>query len=255
VYVAGFADYGIGTFAWTIRKGVGGTGFTTVDSLGNVFVTGLSSPGSGAPYDYATVAYSSVGIPLWTNRYNGDANGYDWAKAIAVDSNGNVFVTGSSEGGSATIAYSNTGVPLWTNRSTGVALALDGSGNVFVTGSSQDSQFNNDYATIKYSGAGVPLWTKRYNGLGSLADTPAAIAVDSDGNVFVTGSSQSACAHSVRRVAGRHRRVACATRTNAGFTFQSAPSVTGPFTNLPGATSRYTNPLTAPQQFFRLISN
>jgi hypothetical protein len=60
------------------------------------------------------------------------------------------------------------------------------------------------------------------------------------------------CAHSVRRIAGRHRRVARATRTNAGFTFQSAHSVTGPFTNLPGATSRYTNPLTAPQQFFRL---
>jgi len=36
---------------------------------------------------------------------------------------------------------------------------------------------------------------------------------------------------------------------------QSAPAVTGPFTNLPGATSPYTNPLTAPQQFFRLKGN
>ena len=39
--------------------------------------------------------------------------------------------------------------------------------------------------------------------------------------------------------------------TNAGFTLQSAPAVTGPFTYLPAATSPYTNPLTAPQQFFR----
>jgi len=43
--------------------------------------------------------------------------------------------------------------------------------------------------------------------------------------------------------------------TNAGFNLQSAPALTGPFTNLPAATSPYTNSLTAPQQFFRLISN
>jgi hypothetical protein len=34
---------------------------------------------------------------------------------------------------------------------------------------------------------------------------------------------------------------------------QSAPAVTGTFTNIPGATnSPYTNPITAAQQFFRL---
>jgi hypothetical protein len=43
--------------------------------------------------------------------------------------------------------------------------------------------------------------------------------------------------------------------TNAGFNLQTAPVITGPFTNLPAATSPYTNPLTAPQQFFRLIGN
>jgi hypothetical protein len=40
--------------------------------------------------------------------------------------------------------------------------------------------------------------------------------------------------------------------TNARFHLQSAPFVTGPFTNLPAATSPYVNPLTAPKQFFRL---
>ena len=34
--------------------------------------------------------------------------------------------------------------------------------------------------------------------------------------------------------------------TNAGFNLQSAPAVTGPFTNLPAATSPYAHPLTAP---------
>ena len=43
--------------------------------------------------------------------------------------------------------------------------------------------------------------------------------------------------------------------TNADFNLQSAPALPGPFTNLPSATSPYTNSLTAPQQFFRLIGN
>jgi hypothetical protein len=43
--------------------------------------------------------------------------------------------------------------------------------------------------------------------------------------------------------------------TNAGFNLQSAPAVTGPFTNFLGATSPYTNSFTIPGQFFRLIEN
>ena len=40
-----------------------------------------------------------------------------------------------------------------------------------------------------------------------------------------------------------------------GYALQAAPAITGTFTNLPGATSPYTNPITGAQQFFRLISN
>jgi uncharacterized repeat protein (TIGR03803 family) len=41
----------------------------------------------------------------------------------------------------------------------------------------------------------------------------------------------------------------------AGFTLQSAPAITGTFTNLPAATNAYTNSIAGSQQFFRLISN
>jgi hypothetical protein len=42
---------------------------------------------------------------------------------------------------------------------------------------------------------------------------------------------------------------------DAGFCLQTTPAITGTFTNLSGATSPYTNPLTAAQQFFRLKKN
>ena len=41
---------------------------------------------------------------------------------------------------------------------------------------------------------------------------------------------------------------------NPGFSLQSAPDVTGPWSDVPGASSPYTVPLTSPQQFFRLVN-
>jgi hypothetical protein len=254
-----------------------------VDSSGNVFVTGstVTDNMSGMTLldDYATVAYSSAGVPLWTNRYDGPGSGADWASAIAVDNNGNVFVTGGSDDGNgfsdyATIKYSNAGLPLWTNRYDGPtqssdsanAIAVDSTGNVFVTGESSGNG-SADYATVAYSNAGVPLWTHRYNGPGNGGDSARALALDRAGNVFVTGYSwngtnndyvtikYSSSVPPPRLDFQKLNNLLVLSWTNAGFNLQTAPVVTGPFTNLPAATSPYTNPLTAPQQFFRLISN
>jgi uncharacterized repeat protein (TIGR03803 family) len=38
-----------------------------------------------------------------------------------------------------------------------------------------------------------------------------------------------------------------------GYTLQSAPALTGTFTNLPAATSPATNPITGTQKFYRLV--
>ena len=171
-----------------------------VDGSNNVIVTGYRWQRSD--YDYATIKYSSAGVPLWTNRYNGPGNGDDEPTAVAVDGSNNVIVTGYSIGSGgyydyATIKYSSAGVPLWTNRYNGpgngddraTAMAVDGSNNVIVTGYSTGSGSGYDYATIEYSSAGVPLWTNRYNGPGNGDDEANAVAVDRGGNVFVTGSS------------------------------------------------------------------
>ena len=67
-----------------------------------------------------TSAHAQGGVPLWTNRYDGPASLGDGPNAIAVDKNGNVFVTGISwnaegqpyDADYATVAYSNSGEAL-----------------------------------------------------------------------------------------------------------------------------------------------
>ena len=68
-----------------------------LSASGNVYVTGSMQGGSA--WDYVTVGYNNDGKELWAARYNGPANGFDQAAAIAVDKWGNVYVTGKSDGG------------------------------------------------------------------------------------------------------------------------------------------------------------
>jgi uncharacterized delta-60 repeat protein len=173
----------------------------TIDSSGNVYVTG-NSYSNDTSTDYATVKYGPNGNPLWAKCYNGQGNGDDIASALAVDNSGNVFVTGYSVGSGtgtdyATIKYSPDGNQLWAARYNGPgndsdfanALALDISGNVYVTGSSNNSSTSFDYATVKYGPNGNQLWVARYNGPANDYDSASALAVDSSGNVYVTGYS------------------------------------------------------------------
>jgi len=83
-----------GTPLWTnIFNGAGNSGddaqSVVVDGSGNVIVTG-SSYGTGSSYDYATIKYSSAGLLLWTNIFNGAANTDSFARSVAADGSGNV---------------------------------------------------------------------------------------------------------------------------------------------------------------------
>jgi len=100
----------------------------------------------------------------WVARYNGPGNGWDAARAIALDNSGNIYVTGESWGSGteydyATVKYDSSGVEQWVARYNGpgnwwdnaYAIDLDNLGNVYVTGRSMGSGTYYDYATIKYS--------------------------------------------------------------------------------------------------------
>jgi len=172
-----------------------------VDRQGNVCVTGVKAV-SGTNYDFATIKYSPAGETLWLRTYDGPANSYDYGRAIAVDTAGNVYVTGGSNGVSsnydfATIKYRPNGDVAWTARYNAPAnrgddpsaIAVDQSGNVFVTGESESTGTAVDYTTVKYDSGGGLAWARRYNGLGNSYDYALALALDGAGNACVTGRS------------------------------------------------------------------
>ena len=97
-------------------------------------MTGFSV-GLNGSYDYATTKYNASGQEQWVGRYDGPANGIDFATAIAVDGSGDTYVTGSSEG----------------------------------------SGTSDDYATIKYDSAGQEQWVARYDGPANNLDVAYAI--------------------------------------------------------------------------------
>jgi hypothetical protein len=191
------ADYSLGSTALGISP----------DSS-RVFVTGASQDSTG-DFDYATIAYETAsGGVLWRKRYEGPANDYDVANALALSPDGSaVFVTGQSWSGTdcdyATIAYgAATGSSLWSKRYNGVmggydnarALVVSPDGTtVFVTGESwrNADTGDTDYATLAYSTTtGAWSWLKRYNGP-FVQDYGRALAVSPNGRrLFVTGRSR-----------------------------------------------------------------
>ncbi len=219
VYVTG-QSYGAGTSgdyatikylsngdtAWVRRyngqgNGLDGATALTVDLSGNIYVTGYSL-GYLSYFDYATIKYYPNGDTAWVRRYNGVANGNDFAYAVAVDMSGNVYVTGSSEGSGTytdyvTIKYDSNGDTVWVKGYNGpgnhediaYAIAVDSAENVYVTGASDGAGTYSDYATIKYYANGDTSWIRRYNGPGDSADEASDLTIDKAGNIYVTGGS------------------------------------------------------------------
>ncbi len=153
----------------------------TVDSSGNVYVTGRSI-GVNTNYDYLTIKYNPDGDTLWTRRYNGTANKSDEPVTIKVDNQGYVYVTGKTErvNGSfdiATIKYDSLGSLKWIalyngTITTGDDLAynveVDEFSNVYIVGSSFDHYGSSNYTrgiVIQYNHLGIQQWKANYGDL------------------------------------------------------------------------------------------
>src|SRR3989442_1594708 len=75
-----------------------------------------------------------------------------------------------------------------TNQAT--AMALSPEGNIIVAGSSAGSNGDLDYTLIKYAPNGQQVWLARYDSATNGADQLRGLAVDTNGNSLLTGTSK-----------------------------------------------------------------
>lgn len=171
--------------------------------------------------DYFTIKLNKdTKAVIWDDQHEGGFNQEDDAVGIVVDSNNEVIVTGNSlqypgSGENINSVYtlkyngSSPATILWKgqyngtggidDRATAVASAIDGSRNIAIVGYGKKTPTNEDIYLIKYSpnpsidafGKAIPLWhATPYDGGGN--DYPSGIAFDRDGNLFITGYTETA---------------------------------------------------------------
>lgn len=188
------------------------------DSKGNIYVGGFveNAKGGKKQVDYVILKYLPTGgKPKWITRFNGLDNDCDRVVDMALDSTGNVFVTGESENGKAhgkpvlsqwdivtlklngdsgKIMKSERYDPSNGNSDRPVAIAVDSAGNVYVAGTSVQPTNEtvwgaDDIVVVKYNNRLEKVWEGRYDDPVHRRDEAKAMAADDNGNVYVTGTS------------------------------------------------------------------
>ncbi len=200
-----------GVFQWAVPyNGNGGADdkaySIALDNSGNAYVTGKTW--NGTDYDIQTQKYTSANGTETAFATYASNLGDDIPSKIKLDNNGNVIIGATSDRDVSVstnrdclvIQYNSSGMQQWSQLYNGAGtgdddlndLAVDAGGNVYVTGSSDldsTSSDNLDYVTIKYNTSGAKQWSVNYNGAANGDDIANAIAVEGNGNVYVTGQA------------------------------------------------------------------
>jgi hypothetical protein len=202
-----------------------------VDAAGNVYVAGYTQKTWGSPLhaysganDVVVIKLNSLGAYQWHTFYGASRttseDGDDEAAGIAVDADGNVYVTGYSDrtwqgpgntqplhahGGNAEYMFilklNSSGAYQWHTfyqPGRANAIALDSARNVYVTGYAagewgtplHSAAANGHLVVLKLNSSGAHQWHTYYGGgVGSGDEAGYGIVTDSLNNVYVAGSA------------------------------------------------------------------
>jgi len=181
-----------------------------VSGTGSVYISGytegsLFSSNAGGS-DAFLAQYDSAGNRLWSLQIG--TSGDDVSHSVAVDSQGNAYISGYTYGnlggtsaGSADVFLAkvdSAGSPLWSRQigtsseDVSRAVAVDGEGNAYISGYTYGSlgatnAGGADAFLAKYDAAGNPLWSRQFGTSSDDFINRGAAAVDSQGNAYISG--------------------------------------------------------------------
>ncbi len=190
----------------------------STNSSGNYIISGVPNGNytltpslRGWSFDPTNLSIAVSGSNVMGNHFTADACAFvhtwggsvnDYAQSLGVDNSGNIYAAGYTESFGAgdwdafLLKYSFSGTLLWQKTWGGIGndrtfgLALDGSGYVYVAGLTSGLGASGwDTFLLKYSSGGTLLWEKTWGG--SNFEEISALAVDSGGNAYLAGRTQS----------------------------------------------------------------
>ncbi len=211
----------------------------TVDNDGNVYLAGTTNSTSaiasggyqstfaGGEWDAFLVKFNASGARLWATYYGG--TGDELVGSCAVDGDSNVYLSGTTNSGSAMssgghqgafggikdaflVKFNASGVRQWatyyggTAEDSGNACAVDGGGNVYLAGTTSSSTAiaygghqnviggggSEDAFLVKFNTNGIRQWATYYGGMGN--DWGRSCTVDGSDNVYLAGGTGSSAA-------------------------------------------------------------